>query len=327
MAVHTAISEGEARTILAAYPIEHLELLGIEGVAGGSVNSNFALTTASGRLFLRVYEEQGHSGAEHETALLERLAGAGVPTPPPLRRRDGGFVSGVRGKPVALFPWRDGTMRCQASVGLGDVRQVGEALARIHVAGQKEAPYPGRFEFPDLMQRLDRIEREGGPEWAPVAPSLRTRLQRAHAARDIALPRGVIHGDLFRDQVLWRGDGAIAALLDFESACDGTFAFDLMVTVLSWCVGDDLDGGLARAMVEGYQQVRALSQPEQDALMGEGSFAALRFAITRITDFSMRARSADGRPKPPARDWQRFMKRFDKLQALGSGGVREALGL
>jgi homoserine kinase type II len=325
MAVHTAISEGEARAILANY--RGLELLKVEDVAGGSVNSNFALTTPAGRLFLRVYEEQGRPGAEHETGLLERLAAAGVPTPPPLRRLDGALVSEVRGKPAAVFPWRVGTMRCQASVGAQDVGRVGEALARIHVAGQGEPPYPGRFELPDLLARLDRVEREGGPEWAPVAPSLRIALQRAQAARDPRLPRGVVHGDLFRDQVLWGADGEIAALLDFESACDGTFAFDLMVTVLAWCVGDDLDSGLARAMVEGYQRVRQLSGGERNGLASEGCFAALRFAITRITDFSMRPRNADGTARPAIRDWRRFMARYDKLQSLGASGVRAALAL
>jgi homoserine kinase type II len=325
MAVHTAISESEALAILAQYG--SLELYRVDGVAGGSVNSNFALTTSGERLFLRVYEEQGREGAEHETALLERLAGAGVPTPPPLRRRDGGLVSTIRGKPVALFPWRVGVMRCQATVSAADVRRVGGALARIHVAGRGEAPYPGRFEFPDLLRRLDRIQVEGGAEWAPVVPSLRAALEQTQAARDPRLPRGVVHGDLFRDQVLWGVDGEIAALLDFESACDGTFAFDLMVTVLSWCVGDDLDVDLARAMVEGYQRVRALSEQERDGLAGEGSFAALRFAITRITDFSMRPRSADGTVRPPTRDWRRFMKRFDKLRTLGAAGLRRTLGV
>jgi homoserine kinase type II len=325
MAVHTAISGDEARAVLAEYGGQ--ELLGFEGVAGGSVNSNFALATPAGRLFLRVYEEQGRPGAEHETGLLERLARAGVPTPPPLRRLDGGLVSSVRGKPAAVFPWRAGTMRCQASVGVVDVRCVGQALARIHVAGRGEAPYAGRFEVSDLMKRLDRIESEGGPEWAPVAPALREKLERAHWAREPRLPRGVIHGDLFRDQVLWSADGTIAALLDFESACDGTFAFDLMVTLLAWCVGDDLDAALARAMVEGYQSVRALSEVERDGLVGEGSVAALRFAITRITDFSMRARDANGTARPPARDWRRFMKRLDKLQSLGPRGLRELLAI
>ena len=325
MAVHTAITEGEARTVLAEY--DTLGLLGIEGVAGGSVNSNFALVTQGGRIFLRVYEEQGRTGAEHETALLERLATAGVPTPPPIRRRDRGLVSSVRGKPAALFPWRAGTMRCQASVTAADARRVGRALACVHVAGQAEAPYTGRFEFSDLQRRLDRIDAEGGPDWTSVVPSLRTALADAHASRHAGLPRGLVHGDLFRDQVLWRADGEIAALLDFESACDGTFAFDLMVTVLAWCFGDRFDANLARSMAEGYQSERALSAAERDGLAAEGRFAALRFAITRITDFSLRARSADGTVRPITRDWRRFIARFEELGTLGADGLRHVLGV
>jgi homoserine kinase type II len=195
------------------------------------------------------------------------------------------------------------------------------------VAGEGEAAYPGRFERADLMRRLDRIDAEGGPEWAPVVPSLRSMLERTYAARDPGLPRGVVHGDLFRDQVLWGPDGEIAALLDFESACDGPFAWDLMVTVLAWCVGDELDVGLARAMASGYLTVRALSERERDALAVEGGCAALRFAITRITDFSMRAKAADGTVRPVLRDWRRFMKRFEKLRTLGARGVRDALGV
>jgi homoserine kinase type II len=96
-----------------------------------------------------------------------------------------------------------------------------------------------------------------------------------------------------------------------------------MVTILAWCVGDDLDLGRARALREGYEQVRALETGERGALAAEGTFAALRFAVTRITDFGMR--TAPGGP-PPARDWRRFMMRFDKLRALGADGVRRALG-
>jgi homoserine kinase type II len=95
-----------------------------------------------------------------------------------------------------------------------------------------------------------------------------------------------------------------------------------MVTLLAWCVGDGLDVGLARALCEGYQRVRPLERREWDALASEGTFAALRFVVTRITDFAMRA--APGGP-PPAKDWRRFMMRFDKLRALGSEGLRAAL--
>jgi homoserine kinase type II len=324
MALLTAITTADAGTLLDSYAIGTLESL--EPLAAGSVNSNFALSAGGRRLFLRVYEEQGRAGAEVETAIVERLALAGVPTVPPMRRRDGGLVSALRGKPAALFPWRSGTSRCQASVTHEDARRVGEGLARVHVVGAGEvgdALAPSRFRYEDLCRRLDRVEASGDPRFAPAVPALRATLAAAHAARSPDLPRGLIHGDLFRDNVLWADDGALAALLDFESASEGTFAYDLMVTILAWCVGDTLDLGLARAMREGYERVRPLAEVERRSLASEGAFASLRFAVTRITDFGMRA--APGGP-PPARDWRRFMMRFDKLTALGADGVRDALG-
>jgi homoserine kinase type II len=323
MALLTAITEADARRLLAAYAVGPLETL--EPLSAGSVNSNFSVQTAgqgARRLFLRLYEERDRAGAEAETAMVERLAGAGVPSAAPVRRSDGGLVSELRGKPAALFVWRQGTIRCGARVTLADARAVGQALARVHVAGAGEALEPSRFRYEDLRLRLDRVAASGDVRFAPFVPSLRDALTSAHRSRPAGLPGGLIHGDLFRDNVLWEGDGTLAALLDFESASDGTFAYDLMVTLLAWCVGDDLDFARARAMREGYEQVRPLEDRERQGLAAEGAFAALRFAVTRITDFGMR--TAPG--ATPARDWRRFMMRFDKLQALGADGVRRALG-
>ena len=322
MAVLTAIDEGDARTLLEAY--EQGALRSLEGIAGGSVNSNFALETDRGRVFLRLYEEQDLAGATRETAMLERLDAAGVLTPPPVRRADGGLVSVVRGKPAALFPWREGSMRCQAGVTPADTRRVGEALARVHLAGAAEAAPVSRFGFDALAWRLDGIVGSADPRFAPLVPSLRASLERAHAARDTGLTQGLMHGDLFRDNVLWDVHGEIAALLDFESACAGTYAYDLMVTVLSWCFGDDLEARLASALCEGYDRVRPLTEAEKRGLWAEGSFAALRFTITRITDYAMRTGSAGPRV---IKDWSRFMKRFEKLQALGEDGVCSLLGV
>ncbi|MGD0525739.1 MAG: homoserine kinase [Polyangiaceae bacterium] len=320
MAVLTAIDQSDARTLLGAYGRGPLRAL--EGIAGGSVNSNFVLETEQGRVFLRLYEEQDLAGATRETAMLGRLAAKGVSTPAPLRRVDGALVSVVRGKPAALFPWCDGTMLCQAGVTPTAARRVGEALARMHRAGATEAAPAGRFGFPELMQRLDRIAASGDARFAPLVPSLQASLETVRAARDEGLPHGLIHGDLFRDNVLWDAGGAIAALLDFESACAGSYAYDLMVTILSWCFVDDLDAGLASALCEGYDRVRPLTEPEKRGLWAEGSFAALRFTVTRITDYAMRTGAAGPRV---VKDWRRFLKRFEKLQTLGDAGVRSLL--
>ncbi len=322
MAVLTPITEDDARSILAAYGLP--ELRAIEGISAGSVNSNFALTGGGQRVFLRIYEERDLAGAGRETAMIERLARAGVPTPAPLRRLDGGLVTTLRGKAAALFPWREGGMRCQAAVTPADTRKMGEALARVHLAGAPEKAETGRFGYEDLLGRLARIAESGDPQFSPMVPELRASLARTRAARDPGLPRGLTHGDLFRDNVLWDGQGNIAALLDFESACDETYAYDLMVTVLSWCVGDDLDARLAGAMREGYEAVRPLEERERRGLAAEGAFAALRFTITRITDYAMRTGATGPRM---VKDWRRFRMRFGKLDALGAEGVCRLLGL
>jgi homoserine kinase type II len=323
VAVLTSIDEEDARGILSACDLGALRAL--QGIAGGSVNSNFALTAGDGRrFFLRLYEERDLPGAERETAMLDRIAKAGVPTPAPLRKSGGGFVSVVKGKAAALFPWREGHMRCQASVTTEDVFRVGEALARVHLAGAKETPEEGRFRVPDLLRRLEYIEKSGDERFVPRVGGLRDALVRTDNGRDRTIPRGLTHGDLFRDNVLWDEAGALTALLDFESACEGTFTYDLMVTVLSWCFSADFDFTLASAMREGYESVRKLGEDERKALFVEGSLGALRFTITRITDYAMRT-TAEG-PRV-IKDWGRFMKRFDRLQELGEAGVRRMVGV
>ncbi len=326
MAVLTAIGDDEARRLLAAYGFG--EFRGLEGVAGGSVNSNFRLThatpTGERQVFLRLYEERDLAGARRETAMIEKLARAGVPTPAPFARTDGALVSVTCGKPAALLPWSEGVMRCQAGVTANDARCIGQALARVHITGSLEECEDGRFRLEDLSSRLDRVARCGSPQLVALVPSLRSRLVRAHTARDPLLPRGLVHGDLFRDNVLWGAEGQIAALLDFESACDGTYAYDLMVTILAWCFGDDLERHLTSAMCEGYEAVRPLSHRERSGLYAEGVFATLRFTITRITDYAMREVTQGPRV---VKDWQRFAKRLESLESLGSEGLQRALGL
>jgi Ser/Thr protein kinase RdoA (MazF antagonist) len=186
MAVLTPLSDDDGRLLVGSYDVG--ELRGLAGVAAGSVNSNFALDVAGRRLFLRLYEERDFEGAAQEAAMLERLAAAGVPTPAPLRRLDGGLVSSIAGKPAALFPWRDGTMRCQGSVTPIDTRRVGRALAEVHLAGVRERCGSARFRYEDLLVRLDVVAGSGNAEFAALASMLREELRRVHAAREPNLP-------------------------------------------------------------------------------------------------------------------------------------------
>jgi homoserine kinase type II len=218
-----------------------------------------------------------------------------------------------RARAIALFPWREGEILCQARITAEVAEKVGQKLAEIHQAGATfpEAK-PGRFRIADLRVRLERVAEAEDPELRAMVPKLLDRLDRAERARDPALPHGIIHSDLFRDNVLWQGTTPVA-LLDFESACDGSYAYDLMVTALAWCYGSGFDETLARAMFRGYAKVRRPTTAELAALSNEGRIGALRFTVTRITDFEMRR----GFGERVMKDYRRFFARHERLVELG----------
>jgi homoserine kinase type II len=306
---------------------------------GGSVNSNFELTLTNGdRVFQRIYEEQTTATAASEALLVHHLASRGIPAAAPLLRTDhteaqshdgSAFLCEHHGKPVALFTWIDGETLCQKRVTPETTRRVGRALARVHQEGASFENAPAnRFDAAGLKKRLhlinpakltgeldqdiaDLVQRLDLTSTPPSAPDTTPAVH----------PDTVVHGDLFRDNVLFR-DGEIVALLDFESAARGSAAFDIGVTLLAWCYGDSLDPDLCRALIEGYTEVRPLTIEERRALFNETRFAAIRFTITRITDFELRPRGSSG-----YRDYRRFLARLAAIEELGEGGLLTHLGL
>lgn len=321
MATLTPMTLDEGRAIGGVFGLEVVE---VEPLVAGSVNSNFRLgLEGGGRAFLRVYEEQGREGAATEAAMVEALAEAGVPTPRPLRRRDGeGALAEHAGKPVAVLPWVEGVSLCRREVTPEVARRLGEALGHLHRAGAGVTSAPeSRFGLAGLARRLEGIAGRDMP--ASLRADVATLAGRLSRLRDEEArlgpgPEVVIHGDVFPDNVLWSG-GGIAALLDFESASRGSAGFDLVVTVLAWCFGDALDEGLARAMGAGYAAARGLGREERARLFHDARIAALRFAITRITDFEL---APAGRTY---RDYRRYLLRWDALERLGAEGLSRLL--
>ena len=320
MAAFTPLTASEARSLARDHDLG--VVTNVVSIPAGSVNSNFMLEANRGetpvRWFLRIYEEQGLEGARYDGDLLAHLASKGVPTPRPVPRRDEGIVSTVKGKPAAIFPFVPGVHTCQRAVDVARCEALGTALARVHVAG---ATFPqrraGRFTLDDLAQRFPRIARAADPALSAMARTLEGLLAHWRTQRIEGLPEGVIHGDLFRDNVLFaEAEGSrhaeIVALLDFESASDGRLAYDLAVTILAWCFGDALDLHLARAIVTGYERVRTLEKDERAGMRAELALAALRFTTTRITDYAM--------PRPGVgdrviKDWRRFWSRYSAIES------------
>jgi homoserine kinase type II len=314
VALLTALPLAAARELGRAYGVDIVEL---EPLSLGSVNSNFRAVTADGRvLFARLYEEQGLEGARSELALLAALGQAGSKVVEALPHA--GELPLHSGKPFVVFPWVEGEILCFGRVDENACRRVGEALARVHLASSAIPRLgPGRFGPADMLARLARVESE------TTRPELLLDVKRAQAlyarfipARNPALPSGIVHGDLFRDNVLWR-NGEIQALLDFESVFFGPFIYDLLVTLAAWCYGDAFELSHARAMVEGYVALRPLIPAERASVPVEGALACLRFVSSRITDFELRAEPG----VPPVRDFRRFLAR---LAAITSGVLEPA---
>ena len=319
MAIRTAVTLEDVRAFVTDYIDAVPQALSV--VQRGTVNSSYEIALPLGRrIFLRIYEEQDRAGAVAEADRLSYLASCGVATPPPLRRRHGGFVGEMARKPAALFPWVDGDMRCLSSVSVEDADRVGEALGRLHIAGKDAPRAAGRFEPADLRLRLRRIAAAPDPRISREAAPLVEKLDAWEARRDTELPRGLIHGDLFRDNVLWNADDEICALLDFESASDGALAYDLMVTVLAWSFKDTLDETIARSIARGYRRARVLTDAELNGLAAEAAIAALRFTVTRLTDDALRSLET-GTPPRADKNWRRFAQRLAWVESQGIDGM------
>ncbi|HEX6244545.1 MAG TPA: phosphotransferase, partial [Polyangiales bacterium] len=204
------------------------------------------------------------------------------------------------------------------------VERVGVALGAAHRAGLSFAVQrEGRFRLEDVARLLSQADAAGRPELA--APIARLRALHAEVAAALtgpfqALPRGVIHGDLFRDNVLWEGD-RIVALLDWESASHGVLAYDVAVTLLAWCCGDQLDFELGRKLVDGYRRERELSELEWSGLWWTMRLACLRFSTTRMTDIYLKDRYPPG-----YKDYRRFLQRLDAVEALTPDQLAARLG-
>lgn len=313
MAAYTPLSLEDAEIIFAAHSLGAPTK--VTPISAGSVNSNY-FVESDRTYFVRLYEEQDAAGVAYEWALLDHL-GSAVPMPRRVEGPSPGHLQ-VAGLSVAVFERVAGEMRCQATVRPAHLQQLGDALARAHLATagfgwRRES----RFRPSSLRTRLDGLDAEA----ANVSPALLNRIRgllQKPLPSDV--PRGPIHGDLFRDNVLWNEDDTLSALLDWESAAEGSFVADLAVVFLSWCMRDELDWTLGQALMEGYERVRPLSARERQAFFDFALAASARFALTRITDFHLR--STELRQSGSLiKDYQRFVHRLDQLEGLGAQEV------
>ena len=318
MAVYTDVADDELRAFIALYDIG--EVLSCKDIAEGVENSNFLVTTERGNFILTLYEKRvAPQDLPFFIALMEHLARDGVACPTPLKGRDGIALRELCGRPAALvtflagmWPRRIQPFHCAA---------VGGALAALHRAG---ATF-GMTRRNDLSvagwRRLYETCRCRATEVHPgLADELGAELGLLEAEWPRELPAGVIHADLFPDNVFFR-DRDVSGLIDFYFACTDFLAYDLAICLNAWCF--EADGSLnvtkARVLIGGYRRARPLSMAELAALPLLARGSALRFLLTRLFDWLNQSAGALVQPKDPLEYLRklRFHRGISNLAAYG----------
>lgn len=312
MATFTELGDDDLRAIAAAFGLGAVQRWRV--VDAGTINSNYALATDGGRVFVRVNEGKAEADVRYEAELVAQLAAAGVPTPRPLVAAGEAFLL-YDGHYISAFRWVDGGHIDVAETRAQHTRQVGAALARLHLAGQ-HATVPERFgiyTFDHLVERFDGFSTSNDPALSAAIADIADEIRwlQTRAGERAAATRGIIHGDLFRDNVLFDG-ATLVALIDFEQASTGSLAYDLAVCINDWCYRDArFEAELVTALIAGYDGVRPLPPADRAVLYTEARLAAMRFTITRITDVYLAATGAEGK------DFRDYLARLHWLREAG----------
>ncbi|HSI39472.1 MAG TPA: homoserine kinase [Xanthobacteraceae bacterium] len=298
MAVYTDVSPEELETFLSTYALGRLRAF--KGIAEGVENSNFLLQTEAGSFILTLYEKRVNpDDLPFFIGLMEHLAGRGIACPQPVANRQGSALGRLAGRPAAIATFLIGTSVRRPRVP--HCAALGAALAELHLAGQGFALHRANaLSVPGWRPLVDAA----GTRADEVAPDLRAlvsqELEHLEARWPTDLPAGVIHADLFPDNVFFLDD-RLSGVIDFYFACNDLFAYDVAIALNAWCF--ELDGAFnitkGRALLAAYAARRPLQPAEIAALPLLARGAALRFLLTRLVDWLNVPPGALVRPHDP----------------------------
>jgi homoserine kinase type II len=319
MAVYTDVSADDLARFISRYNIG--ELLSYKGIAEGVENSNFLVHTSAGNFILTLYEKRvAEADLPFFLGLMEHLAARGLTCPQPVKNREGGMLGVVAGRPAAIVTFLDGLWIRKPNAS--HCAAVGEALARLHIAGA---------DFPILRPNALSVEswrplfEHAGARGDSVRPGLCAEIVNEldmlekNWPRD--LPSGVIHADLFPDNVFFLGD-KLSGLIDFYFACNDMFAYDVAICLNAWCFEPDHSYNVTkgRALLKAYEKVRPMSAAEHAALPVLARGASTRFLLTRLVDWLAVPDGALVKPKDPL-EYFRKLRFHQSVKSANDYGI------
>jgi homoserine kinase type II len=319
MAVYTDVTADDLTDFLSRYQIG--ELRSYKGIAEGVENSNFLLHTSAGNFILTLYEKRvAANDLPFFLGLMEHLAARGITCPQPVKNRQGGVLGKLAGRPAAIVTFLDGLWIRRPNPG--HCAAVGEALARLHLAGKD---FPNKRANALSIESWRALYAQAKERGDSVRPGLCAEIAKELDALDKSWPRdlpdGVIHADLFPDNVFFLGD-RLSGLIDFYFACTDTLAYDVAVCLNAWCFEPDHSYNVTkgRALLRSYANVRALSAAERAALPMLARGAAMRFLLTRLVDWLAVPDGALVKPKDPL-EYFRKLRFHQSVKNVSDYGV------
>jgi homoserine kinase type II len=293
------------------------------GIPEGSVNSNYLIETTKGKFLLRIDEVKSESEIRREIDLLAFLRKHAFPCPHPMQDRMGRYYREYESKCVSLYKYSEGRVPVAIRLKPSQLETIGRTLGELHVIGKGyKKGIDNRFSFERIADLYLTVRNRLPNYFRKITRTLEDEIEYLTRYLEGKLPKGIIHGDLFPDNLLFRGE-KLTAVLDFEAACRGKFIFDIATAVNALCF---VDGGYSldrfRYLLHGYESVRTLSLAEWDAFPNELRYSSLRFTVTRLHDFFLK-------PSPGAvrvdKDFREFFERLRVLRREKEGGMEALL--
>ena len=318
MAVYTIVDDTALGQFLERYDLGNV--ISVAGIAEGVENSNYLLRTDRTNYILTLYEKRvDPTDLPFFLELMETLATAGMNCPLPIVARDGSVLQQLEGRPSAIFSFLDGTWsrfpnreKCYA---------LGTALATMHLeAGALSQHRPNALGSLAWQPLFSAVKGQADDFGLGMAQQIQDRLDAIIESWPNNLPKGVIHADLFPNNVLFIGD-KLTGLIDFYFACEDILAYDLGICLNSWCFEADGSFNLtkSRAILKAYDKVRPLSEAEFKAIPVLAAGSAMRFFLTRLYDWFHTPTDALVSPKDPMEYWSilRFHQSVSGTAAYG----------
>ena len=321
MAIYTRLSKKDCSQIAEEFGLG--DLVSSTGIRNGSINTHYLLETKKGRFFVKIDEIKSEIETKQEIDLILFLKRHGFPCLQPLRSKKGKYYHETQSKQLSVSKYLDGMDLSAEALTLSQLEILGHTLADLHLIGRGyKKGIDNRFSFPKIAMTYREFRKDLPTHLRNIIRVMDDEVSYLENYLDNNLPKGLIHGDFFPDNVKFKGS-RLVGIVDFDAACRGKLIYDLATAVNALCF---VDGRYRidrfEALIAGYENLRALSLPEWDSFPNELRFSALRFTVTRIKDFYLHKVDENQRNY---KDFKEFFDRLLILRREKDGGMEDLL--